>query len=135
MEGYPFATPIQVRWRDLDAFAHVNNAVFASWIEVARAELWRQRFDGHEAHDIPFVIARLEIDYRRPVELYDEVEVGLRPRDVHASSFTFDYRIEAAGRLAAEATTVQVCIRAETGRPVRVPEWLRDKLLGLVTEV
>jgi acyl-CoA thioester hydrolase len=131
MEGYPFSLDIQVRWRDLDGFEHVNNAVFASWLEVARAELWHQRFGGRVVRDIPFVIARLEIDFRRPVQLYDDVRIGLRPADVGATSFAFEYRIEAGGRLAANARTVQVCVRPETGRPVRVPEEIRQRLADL----
>jgi acyl-CoA thioester hydrolase len=134
MEGYPFSVPIQVRWRDLDAFEHVNNAVYASWIEVARAELWRQRFGGRGARDIPFVIARLEIDFRRPVALYDEVRVGLRAADVRATSFAFEYRVEAGGRHAADARTVQVCVRPDSGRPVRVPGDLRRGLESLTAD-
>jgi acyl-CoA thioester hydrolase len=128
MEGFAYEVPIQVRWRDLDAFAHVNNAVFASWIEVARAELWRDRFGGRQALDIPFVIARLEIDYRRPVELYDRVVIGVRAAAVRGSSFAFEYRIEAGGELAATARTVQACVDPDSGRPVRIPAALRSRL-------
>ena len=134
MEGYPFSVGVQVRWRDLDAFEHVNNAVFASWIEVARTELWRQRFAGRRTGDIPFVIARLEIDFRRPVQLYDDVRVGLRAGDLCATSFAFEYRLEASGHHAADARTVQVCIRPDSGRPVRVPDELRQGLEALTAE-
>lgn len=131
MEGFPFAVPIQVRWRDLDAFDHVNNAVYASWIEIARAELWRHHFGGRASRDIPFVIARLEIDYQRPVALYDRVEVGLRVAQVRGSSFAFEYRVEAEGRLAATARTVQALVDAASGRPVRIPPDLRSGLEAL----
>lgn len=134
MEGYGFVTPIQLRWRDLDAFDHVNNAVFASWVETARVELWRERFGGADGPAIPFVIARLEVDYRRPVRLYDRVRVGLRVGEVGATSFTFEYGIESEGELAATARTVQVCVRPESGRPVRVPEWLQRGLADLAPD-
>lgn len=128
MDGAVFTVPIQVRWRDLDAFEHVNNAVYASWIEVARAELWRARFGGLEPHDIPFVIARLEIEYRRPVALYDRVEIGIGVAEVRGSSFTFTYRIEANGALAATARTVQAVVDGTTGRPVRIAPAMRATL-------
>ena len=131
MDGYPFACAVQVRWRDLDAFGHVNNAVFATYLETARAELWRQRFAGHGAADIPFVVARLEIEYRRPLGLYATVAVGVRVAEVRASSFTFEYRLEDAGALAASARTVQVVVSKETWHAVRVPEDLRLALLAL----
>jgi acyl-CoA thioester hydrolase len=122
MDGYPYTVDVHVRWRDLDGFEHVNNAVYASWLEVARTELWRDRFGCRRVRDIPFVIARLEIDFRRPVNLYDEVRVGLRAAEVGASSFAFEYRIETGDRHAADARTVQVCVHPDSGRPVRVPE-------------
>ncbi len=133
--GFPFSVPIQVRWRDVDAFEHVNNAVYASWLEVARTELWRQRFAGRSVRDIPFVIARLEIDFRSPVALYEEVRIGLRAADVRATSFAFEYRIEAGDRHAADARTVQVCVRPDSGRPVRVPDALRRTLESLTADV
>ncbi len=131
MNGYPFAIPVSVRWRDVDAFRHVNNAVVVSYLEIARAEMWRDRFGGESVMDIPFVIARLEIDYLRPIRLYDEVEVGLRAADIGKTSFAFEYRIEADGTKAADARTVQVCIRHESGRPTRVPEAIREVLENL----
>jgi len=132
MKDYPYVCPIQVRWRDLDAFSHVNNAVFVTYLEVARAMLWKEHFGGTEAADIPFVIAHLEVDYRRPLGLYDAVEIGLRAGEVSGASFELEYRIEADGALAAEARTVQVCIRRESGRPVRVPDLVRQGLASLV---
>jgi YbgC/YbaW family acyl-CoA thioester hydrolase len=87
---------------------------------------------GTAAADIPFVIARLEVDYRRPISLYDEVRVGLQAEEIRATSFAFRYRVEANGELAAEARTVQVCVRPESGRPVRVPEALVTGLQDLV---
>jgi acyl-CoA thioester hydrolase len=124
----PFSVPVQVRWRDLDAFRHVNNAALVSYLEVARSELWRHHFEGADPMDIPFVIARLEVDYKRPVGLYDEVVVALTAADIGATSFAFDYVVTANGLAAATARTVQVCVRHASGRPVRVPEALRRRL-------
>jgi len=73
MDGYPFACPIQVRWRDVDALGHVNNATIVTYLETARTELWRERFGGGTA--IPFVVARVEVDYRRQLGLDDRVRV------------------------------------------------------------
>ena len=128
MHGYPFSVPIQVRWRDLDAFAHVNNATFATYLEMARTEVWRQRFGGREAMDIPFFVKRLEIDYRRPVGLYDEVVVWLRVGEIRGASFSFEFAVTADDELAAEATTVLACVDNRTGRPVRMAPDLRATL-------
>jgi acyl-CoA thioester hydrolase len=124
----PFSVAIRVRWRDLDAFRHVNNAVLVSYLEVARSELWRVHFGCAGPMDIPFVIARLEVDYRTPIELYDEVVVAVAATDIRATSFALEYLVTANGRTAATARTVQVCVRRASGRPVRVPQELRRQL-------
>ena len=133
MNGYPYVIPLQVRWRDIDAFRHVNNAAIVSYLETARAEMWREYFSGSDAMDIPFVISHLEVDYQRPISLYDEVLVGLRATDITRSSFSFEYLIQAQGLTAAIARTLQVCVRHESGRPVRVPELVGRTLAKLVT--
>lgn len=131
MDGFPFTCPIQVRWRDLDAYGHVNNATFATYLETARAELWRERFGGLTGADSPFVVARLEVDYRRPVTLDHRVAVGLRVEEVRGASFTLAYRVEADGQLAARARTVHAFVDPVTGWPQRVPDTIREALLTL----
>ena len=129
MEGYPFVVPIQVRWRDLDALAHVNNAAVITYAETARTALWRERFGG--GAEIPFVVARLEVGFRRQITLDDNVEVGLRVIDLRGARFTFEYRIEADGELAAEAITVMAHLQPGERRPTRIPTELRQRLVEL----
>jgi len=128
MDGYPFSCPIQVRWRDLDAFGHVNNATFASYLEMARTEAWNQLFGGRDALAIPFFVRRLEIDYRRPIGLDDEVRVWLRVGETRGASFTFEYLVEAAKEVAAEASTKLACVDKTTGRPVPIEAAVRATL-------
>ena len=131
MDGYPFSCPIQVRWRDLDAFGHVNNATFASYLEMARTKVFQEYFGGREAMEVPFFVTRLEIDYRRPVKLYDEVLVGIRVGRLKGASFTFEYLVEANGELAAEAVTTLACVDNSTGKVVRMSPSLRKTLESL----
>jgi len=128
MDGYPFSCPVQVRWRDLDAFGHVNNATFASYLEMARTEAWIALFGGRDALAIPFFVKRLEIDYRRPIDLEDEVRVWLRVGETRGASFTFEYVVEAGGEVAAEAVTRLACVDKQTGRPVPIEAGVRAKL-------
>jgi acyl-CoA thioester hydrolase len=134
MDGFLFSCPIQVRWRDLDAFAHVNNSVFATYLEIARTAFWRERFGGRQAMDIPFFVRNLSIDFKRPVALYDEVTVWLRVADVRGASFTFEYAVEANGELAAEASTQLASVDNISGRVVRMPPGMRAKLEKLQTD-
>jgi len=129
VDGYPFACPIQVRWRDVDALGHVNNAVIVTYLETARAELWRERFGGGTA--IPFMVARLEVDYRRQIALDDRVWVGVRVSGLRGARYSFEYRVEANGELAAEAVTVMAHVRPGERRPSRIPDDLRARLAAL----
>lgn len=126
MDGYPYACPIQVRWRDIDALGHVNNATIVTYLETARTELWRERFGGGTA--IPFVVAHVEVDYRRQIALDDHVRVGLRVSGLRGARYSFEYRVEANGGLAAEAVTVMAHVRPGERRPSRIPDDLRARL-------
>ena len=128
MDGFPFSCPIQVRWRDLDAFAHVNNAAFATYLEIARTAVWQERFGGREAMDISFFVKKLIIDFQRPVALYDDVLVWLRVGEIRGASFVFEYLVETNGAIAAEASTVLASVENTTGRPVRMAPDMRAKL-------
>jgi acyl-CoA thioester hydrolase len=129
VEGYTYVVPIQVRWRDLDALAHVNNAAVVTYVETARTELWRNHFGG--GADIPFVVSRAEVIFRRQISLDDPVIVGLRVADLRGARFTFEYRVEAGGELAAEARTVMAHVRPGETRPSRIPPELRRRLEDL----
>ena len=85
MNDLPFTTTIQVRWRDIDAKNHVNNATIVTYLETARTELWRQRFGG--GIDIPFVVRRVEVDFRRQLTIDDEVTVSLWIEDLKGASY------------------------------------------------
>jgi acyl-CoA thioester hydrolase len=120
MKGYPFEVPIQGRWRDLDAFAHVNNAIFASYLEVVRASFWREHLAEGRELDIPFFLARLEIDFKRPLGLDRQARIGIRVGRIGGSSFTFEYRVEADGAVMAEASSTQVMVDKSSGRPRQI---------------
>jgi len=125
MDQLPFVTPIQVRWRDIDAKNHVNNATIVTYLETARTELWRQRFGG--GINIPFVVARVEVEYRRQITIDDDVRIGLWVEDLKGASYVFAYRIEASGEHAAEARTLMAHI-GPNGRPTRIGPEMRAKL-------
>ncbi len=120
MDGYSFSCPIQVRWRDLDAFSHVNNAAFSTYLEIARTAVWGERFGGREAMDISFFVKSLTIDFKRQVALYDDVTAWLRVGEIRGASFTFEYAIEANGEVAANAVTLMASVDNTTGRPIRM---------------
>jgi len=66
---------IPIRWRDMDALAHVNNAVYLNYLEEVRDE-WLIRILGPGADPFNFVIARVAIDFRRQLRKDDGVVVA-----------------------------------------------------------
>lgn len=116
---------IEIRWRDCDAFGHVNNAVYATYLEECRDE-WMERVLG-EAGDLwEWVLARVAIDFRHEVvQADDEVIVSVRLTRIGTSSLTLREEIRTpAGRLSAEAEAVVVARDRDTGRsrPLHAPE-------------
>jgi acyl-CoA thioester hydrolase len=107
---------IEIRWRDFDAFGHVNNAVYLTYLEGVRDE-WIERVLGVESA-WGFVIARIAIDFRRELTPSDrEVTARCRLERIGRSSLTTREEIvTAAGELAAEAETVLVGRDTSTGR-------------------
>jgi acyl-CoA thioester hydrolase len=126
----PFSHPLEVRFSDLDAMGHVNNAVVVSYMEQARFQWWRTFLGGRKFQEEGFLIARVEVDYRIPILLGDDVRVELHCTKVGNSSFELSYRLTKGlgGELAAEGKTVQVMLDFVTNRPrpLAAPtrEWL-----------
>ena len=113
-----------VRFRDVDAMGHVNNAVFLTYIEEARIA-YLLRF-GAEVTQM--ILARAEIDFRAPLRDGDELEIGVRPVGVGTKSFELEYEVRSADALAAEAKTVIVSFDYESGKSVDVPQAWREAL-------
>jgi acyl-CoA thioester hydrolase len=108
---------IEIRWRDVDAYQHVNNAVYATYLEECRDE-WLSRALEGVGDEWDFVLARVAIDFRRELRLDDEwVVVSCRLLRIGKASLTLREEIRAdAGWLAAESEAVLVARDREAGR-------------------
>ena len=87
LSDYPLHVEIQTRWRDLDAFGHVNNAVFATYIETARGTLfekWNLPFDGTGQS---LIVASITIDYLKQIKHPTKMIIGQRISRIGNSSF------------------------------------------------
>ncbi len=100
---------IEIRWRDMDGFRHVNNAVFLTYLEECRDEFMASVLEGVGELD-DFVLAHVEIDYRRPLTQDDDaVVVRCMVEGIGRSSVrTREEILTAAGDLAASARSVMV---------------------------
>ena len=108
---------IEIRWRDLDALRHVNNAVYATYLEEARDE-WFVRVLGPGVNFWDYVLARVAIDFRRELTQDDDAVV-VRTRLVRLGTSSLTLREEIVtpdGTVAAEAESVVVARDPATGR-------------------
>ena len=125
-DGRWFALAVPVRFSDLDGMGHVNNARYLSYLEEARVAWsdWLGREHGADVMSDGAILARVEIDYRRPLEYLPEpLDVRIGVTQVGTSSFTLGYTIDQGGVRAAEATSVVVSYDYEAAgsRPIPAP--------------
>jgi acyl-CoA thioester hydrolase len=108
---------IEIRWRDLDAYNHVNNAVYLTYLEEARDE-WLERALGDEGDAWGYVLARVAIDFRRELKQEDdEVIATCALARLGSSSVTTREELRTLdGELAAEAEAVLVARDPDSGQ-------------------
>jgi len=129
--------PIEVRFRDLDAIGHVNNAVYLTYLEQARLAYWAELTGRVDLRSIDIILARVEIDYRSPVSLGESLDVAVRCVSLRRSSCTLALILteRKSGRLVAEAQNVVVYYDYAAGRSLPIPETLRQRIRELDPEV
>ena len=123
-----YVVPHQVIFRDLDAFGHVNNAVFFTYFEWGRALLWFDLTGRSGPRDISFIVARAECDFRKQVGL-GAIEIRTRIGAMRTSSFDFHCEIRTAeGDLAAEGKVVTVLFDWARQSKTAISDELRRKV-------
>jgi len=117
----------QVRWGDLDAFMHVNNAAYLTYIQEARVDftVYSRQRSNLQPVLIEMVVAHADIDYINPI--YDagiEIDIDVWVSKIGTSSFVLQYELSKAGTIYAKAKTVQVTVSMDTksSRPVNEQE-------------
>jgi acyl-CoA thioester hydrolase len=116
---------VEIRWQDIDAYQHVNNAVYLNYLEECRDE-WLDRALENGDGIWDFVLARVAIDFRRELRLeHDAVRVSCRLERIGTASLTTREEIRTLdGELSAEAEAVLVARDRASGRsrPLRDDE-------------
>lgn len=129
-EDFRHRTRLDVRLGDLDPFGHVNNAVIATYVEQGRVLYLRDVLGtGADPVSMPFILARLEIDYLSQTMFTDPVEVSSRVdwigrTSVHMSHLLTGY----AGRELARSEAVLVAFDYSIEKPMPVPDNWREAM-------
>jgi acyl-CoA thioester hydrolase len=118
-------TDLRVRYAEIDAQGHVNNAVYLSYFEVGRVEWLRSAglsYKELEKRGYGFVVVEALVRYRRAAFFDDELTLRTELANLTRASLRFEYAVFRGGEMLATGHTRHACVALATGRPVRVPE-------------
>ncbi len=129
-----YRMPMELRWRDLDAFNHVNNSSFLTFLEEARIHWFTSLGTEWVTDTIAPLLAAVQINYRRPLPYPSDIIVELLAERVGTTSVTIGHRILGRARddhpegavLYADGHVVMVWIDRASGRPTGLPASVRQ---------
>ena len=127
-----YVVPYQVVFRDIDAFGHVNNAVYFTYFETARTLLWQELTGGRGPRDIGFIVARAECDFRQQIGM-ERIEIRVRIGEMRTTSLDFVYEIRKGGGevLAATGKVVVVMFDWETNSKTPVSDEFKRRVASI----
>ncbi len=114
----------------MDPFAHVNNARYMSYLEIGRVDYCSKKFQIKDIFDVPFLLARIEIDLLKPVELMDPIEVLTCVSKIGNKSWEFTSTIRHVETKTpfTVSKTVQVSFDHRNKTSIPIPSWIRKIL-------
>ncbi|RDZ28969.1 acyl-CoA thioesterase [Lysobacter silvisoli] len=127
-----FRAPLELRWRDLDAFNHVNNSNFLTYLEETRIR-WFASWNGEWVTEaVAPLLAAVQLNYRAPIPYPSEVAVELYAERIGSTSLTIGHRIVSAdgATLYCDGHVVVVWIDRASGRPVPLPAAVLQAIKG-----
>lgn len=126
-----FTTDIDLRFRDLDAMGHVNNAVYFSFFEHGRLKFLYSEDQKDKFPDMTFILAHASCDYLVPITLECDPVLHLWVKKIGGKSFTFKYRLverENKDRIYATGESVQVYFDYQENRSIPTPDAICKQL-------
>lgn len=138
MTRFRFSIPIPVRYADLDAQGHVNNATYFTYMEQARLEylialgLWQP---GDDFLGVGTIVAEATCTYKRPILLGQPVVVGVRTTRLGNKSLVLDYQLSVAGQEVATGRSVLVAYDYRVGASIPISAAWRAKVLAFEGEL
>lgn len=133
LEKFNFCLPLQMRWNDLDALGHVNNALFITYFEIARGHFMTRACQDWNWHKDMFLIANVNADFKKELLLTaNDPKVHVKTTKIGTKSFVLEYAVtskkENQTLLHATGTTTQIMFDMKTRSTIEVPDWVRKSL-------
>ena len=134
LRQYKLKLPIEIRFADFDSLSHVNNAVFHTYLEEARIKYFGEVITRSEEDwwQDGMILARMEIDFRKPITGYNNYFVYIRCSRLGNKSFDFNYVMTKeennSVEVIAEAKSVMVCYDYDKNQTIEMREDWREKV-------
>ncbi|MFW6043820.1 MAG: acyl-CoA thioesterase [Marinilabiliaceae bacterium] len=126
------STKVRVRYGETDQMGIVNNAVYSSYFEVGRTQMFRKLglpYSKIEEKGTLLPLSELHIKYHRPAVYDEELTIETYVDEFPTARIRFKYNIyNEAGNLLVNGETVLAFLNGETRRPTRIPQYLADML-------
>jgi acyl-CoA thioester hydrolase len=129
-DAYRFVHRIRTRFAETDAMGIVHHAAYLPYLEEARVAYLRHvghPYDEVRRDGYNFAVLEAAVQYRRPLEFDEEVDVHLVAGDVTRATFQLAYLLTVDGAVRATAVTVHGCVDPN-GKATRLPSWVGDVL-------
>jgi acyl-CoA thioester hydrolase len=133
LADYKFRTPVPIRFSDIDAYGHANNAVYLTYFEVARSNYWREvvKWDWNT---IGIILAKSEVNYLKPITLQDQIVCYVRTTRIGNSSFDVMHVIvkltENGEEICTTGKTVCISYDYSINKSVKIPAEQRARMIA-----
>lgn len=129
-----FRWPVRVYIENTDAGGIVYYADYLCFLERARTEWLRaagiELGDIARLHRSHFVVRSVNVQYRQPARLNDELEVSVNMRSLKSASLQLEQNVYRGTECLVEGWVALACVDVETGAPVRIPAELKEAITG-----
>jgi len=132
LADYKFRTPVAIRFSDIDAYGHANNAVYLTYFETARSDYWREvvKWDWNNNG---IILAKSEVTYLKPITRHDQIACYVRTTRIGNSSFDVMHVIvkltEDGEEICTTGKTVCISYDYSVGKSVKIPAEQRARMI------
>ncbi|MGZ3811582.1 MAG: acyl-CoA thioesterase [Mucilaginibacter sp.] len=133
LADYKFKTPVAIRFSDIDAYGHANNAVYLTYFEAARSNYWREiaQWDWNECG---IILGRSEVNYLKPITRNDQIACYVRTTRIGNSSFDVMHVLvkltENGEEICTTGKTVCISYDYSANKSVRIPAKERARMIA-----
>jgi len=132
LSNYKYKTPIPIRFSDMDAFGHVNNAIYLTYFEIARSNYWKEIIEW-DWSETGIILGRSEINYLKPIVIDDVIACYVRTTRIGNSSFDVMHVLvkvtEHGEEICTTGKTVCISYDYNTNKSVPITKTYRHKMI------